>query len=68
LKKRNKNMLIAIIACIAILAIGGIRIIQIERNYQANQLILEDCINNYGIVTIEQKYFWSLTSAACEEN
>lgn len=61
-------MLIAISVSIFILIIGGVRINQIEMNYQANKPILEECIDNGGTVVIGQKHFWSLTSATCEES
>ncbi|MFJ7974237.1 hypothetical protein ACIQZI_00770 [Peribacillus sp. NPDC096379] len=66
MNKNKRNMLIAISVSIVILIIGGVRINQIERNYQANKPILEACIDNGGTVVIRQKHFWSLTSATCD--
>ncbi|WP_428909936.1 hypothetical protein [Niallia sp. Krafla_26] len=65
--KKKRHVWIATILSIAIVTFGGIRIFQIERNYEANQSILETCVENGGTVVIGQKYFWSLTSATCEE-
>ncbi|OMC83521.1 hypothetical protein BK130_08275 [Viridibacillus sp. FSL H8-0123] len=66
MKKTKRNMLIAIFVSVAILTIGGARVLQIERNYQAHKPILEECISNYGTVIIEKKHFWSLSSATCK--
>lgn len=68
LKKKKGKVIIAIIVSMVIIAAGALRIIQIERNYQANQPILDACVDKGGTVIIEQKFFWSLTSATCEEN
>lgn len=68
LNKNQRNTIIVIIVSIVILAIGGVRINQIANNYQGNNLILEACVDNGGTVVIEQKYFWSLTSANCMES
>ncbi|WP_169803138.1 hypothetical protein [Neobacillus novalis] len=61
-------MVVAIMVTITILTVGVIRITQIKNNYQANKLTLESCVDNGGTAVVGQKYFWSLTSAACEEN
>ncbi|ETI65891.1 hypothetical protein BAVI_25329 [Neobacillus vireti LMG 21834] len=68
MNKNKINLLIAIMVTITILTVGGVRITQIKNNYQANKLILESCVDNGGTAVIGQKHFWSLTSAACEEN
>lgn len=66
--KKKRNILIVIIVSAAMLTIGGIRIILVERTYQTNKPILEACIETGGTVVIGPQHFWSLTSATCEES
>ncbi|MFS0881508.1 hypothetical protein [Metabacillus niabensis] len=67
----NKNKLImmtSIVVTITILLIGGIMFNQIEKNHQANKLIIEKCFthfDNEGTVVIEKKSFWS--PVTCEK-
>ncbi|MFF2448309.1 hypothetical protein ACFVSW_14515 [Neobacillus sp. NPDC058068] len=68
MNKNKINVLAAIMVTIIILTVGVVRFTQIKSNYQANKLILESCVDNGGTAVVGQKHFWSLTSAACEEN
>lgn len=68
MNKNNLNMIIAILGSVAILTIGGLVFNQMHKNYQANQLIIEKCFDNFdkeGEVVIKKDGFWS--PVACEK-
>ncbi|WP_409271324.1 hypothetical protein V1499_17990 [Neobacillus sp. SCS-31] len=53
---------IAIVGSVAILTLGGLAVNQMHKNYQANQLIIEKCFDNFdtvGEVVIKKDGFWS---------
>lgn len=61
----NKNKLyitITILGCVAILTIAGLVINQTHKNYQASQLVIEKCFENFDEVkevVIIKDSFWS---------
>ena len=67
----NKNrlyLMITIIGCVAILSIAGLLFNQIHKNYQANELIIEKCFENFDDleeVVIKKDGFWS--PVTCEK-
>ena len=50
MNKNKLNMIIAIVGSISILTIGGLVFNQIHKNYQANELIIEKCFENFDKV------------------
>ncbi len=61
-------MIIAIVGSIAILTIDGLVFNQIYKNHQANQLIIEECFENFDKVeevVLKKDGFWSTVS--CEK-
>lgn len=67
LNKNKLNMIIAIIASVAIITIGDIMFYQMTNNHQANQLTIEKCFDNFDqekTVVIKKDGFWSLVT--CE--
>lgn len=68
MNKNKLNMIIAIVGSVAILTIGGLVFNQMNKNYQANQLIIEKCFDNFdkeGAVVIKKDGFWS--PVTCEK-
>ena len=68
LNKNNVNMIIAIVGCVLILTIGGLVFNQIHNNYEANELIIEKCFENFDKVEeveIKKDGFWS--QVTCEK-
>ena len=62
MNKNKVNVAIIVIGSVTILMIGGLLFNQINKNHQANQLIIEECFENfdkYGEVTIKKDGFWS---------
>lgn len=55
-------MIIAIVGSVFILMIGGLVSNQINKNYKANELIIEKCFENFdkvNEVVIKKDGFWS---------
>lgn len=50
MNKNKLNLIIAIIGSGVILTIGGFLFNQIYKNYQANELIIEKCFENFDKV------------------
>lgn len=68
LNKNKLNMIIAIVGSVLILTIGGLVFNQIHKNYQANELIIERCFENFDKVeevVIKKDSFWS--PVTCEK-
>ncbi|MGM0837673.1 MAG: hypothetical protein ACQEV7_16070 [Bacillota bacterium] len=68
MNKNKLNMIIAIVGSIAILTIGGLLFNQIHKIYQANELIIEKCFENFDKVeevVIKKDGFWS--PVTCEK-
>jgi len=68
LNKNKVTRVIIIIGSVTILIIGGLLFNQILKNHQANQLIIDECFENfdqYGEVTIKKDGFWS--PVICEQ-
>lgn len=68
LNKNKLNMIIAIVGSVLILTIGGLVFNQIHKNYQANELIIEKCFENFDKVeevVIKKDGFWS--PVTCEK-
>jgi len=62
-------MVIAIVGSLAILMIGGLVFNQIHKNYQANELIIDNCFENFDKVeevVVKKDGFWS--PVTCEKN
>lgn len=62
LNKNKLNMIIAIVGSVFILMIGGLVFNQINKNYKANELIIEKCFENFdkvNEVVIKKDGFWS---------
>ncbi|WP_335964061.1 hypothetical protein [Halalkalibacter kiskunsagensis] len=62
MNKNKLNIILAIVGSVAILTIGGLVLNQINKNHQANQLIIEKCFDNFdkeGEVVITKDGFWS---------
>lgn len=62
LNKNKLNMIIAIVGSVFILMIGGLVSNQINKNYKANELIIEKCFENFdkvNEVVIKKDGFWS---------
>lgn len=67
LNKNKVNRVIIIIGSVTILMIGGLLFNQINKNHQANQLIIDECFENFDReVTIKKDGFWS--PVICEQN
>ena len=63
LNKNKLNMIIAIVGSVLILTIGGLVFNKMHKNYQANELIIEKCFENFDKVeevVIKKDGFWSL--------
>ena len=68
MNKNKLNLIIVIVGSLAILTIGGLVFNQMHKNYQANQLIIEKCFDNFdkeGEVVIKKDGFWS--PVTCEK-
>ena len=55
-------MIIAIVGSVLILTIGGLVFNKMHKNYQANELIIEKCFENFDKVeevVIKKDGFWS---------
>ena len=68
MNKNKLNMLAAIIISVIILAVGSVVIFQIGKNYQANEIIIDKCFDNFdkeGTVVVKKDSFWSPVS--CEK-
>ena len=68
LNKNKLNMIIAIVGSVLILTIGGLVFNKMHKNYQANQLIIENCFDNFDKVeevVIKKDGFWS--PVTCEK-
>lgn len=68
MNKNKLNIIIAIVGSLVILTIGGLAFNQMHKNHQANQLIIEECFDNFdkeGRVVIEKDGFWS--PVTCEK-
>ncbi|WP_053362451.1 hypothetical protein [Bacillus sp. FJAT-27251] len=68
MNKNKLNMIIAILGSVTILTIGGLLFNQIYKNHQANELIIENCFDNFeieGEVVIKKDGFWS--PVTCEK-
>ena len=68
MNKNKLHMIIAIVGSVAILTIGGLVFNQMYKNHQANQLIIEKCIDYFdevGEVVLKKDGFWSPVS--CEK-
>ncbi|MER1985405.1 MAG: hypothetical protein ABS948_05875 [Solibacillus sp.] len=50
MNKNKLNLIIAIVGSGVILTIGGLLFNQIYKNYQANELIIEQCFENFDKV------------------
>ena len=62
LNKNKLNMIIAIVGSVLILTIGGLVFNKMHKNYQANELIIEKCFENFDKVeevVIKKDGFWS---------
>lgn len=69
MKKNKLQMMITIVGSLSILTIGGLVFNQIHKNYQANELIIEKCFENFDkveAVVVEKDGFWS--PVTCEKN
>jgi hypothetical protein len=67
LNKNKLKIMIAIVGSIAILTIGGLVFNEIHKNYQANELIIEKCFEDFdkkGEVVIKKDGF--LSPVTCE--
>ncbi|MER2105843.1 MAG: hypothetical protein ABS949_02800 [Solibacillus sp.] len=53
MNKNKLNLIIAIVGSGVILTIGGLLFNQIYKNYQANELIIEQCFENFDKVVIQ---------------
>ena len=61
-------MIIAIVGSVLILTIGGLVFNKMHKNYQANELIIEKCFENFDKVeevVIKKDGFWS--PVTCEK-
>ena len=68
LNNNKLHRMIAIVGCAAIFTIGGLVFNQMHKNHQANQLIIENCFDNFDDVeevVIKKDGFWSPVS--CEK-
>ena len=68
LKKNKLNTVILIVGSLAILMIGALVFNQIHKNYQANELIIDKCFENFDKekVVVKKDGFWS--PVTCEKN
>ena len=68
LNKNKLNIAITIVGSLAILTIGTLVFFQTYKNYQANNLIIEKCFENFDQVeevVIKKDSFWS--PVTCEK-
>lgn len=68
LNNNKLHRMIVIVCCAGIFTIGGLVFNQIHKNHQANQLIIENCFDNFdgaGVVVVKKDGFWSPVS--CEK-
>ena len=54
MNKIERNIIIALIGCVAIVTIGISTFAQMYKNHQANQLIIEKCFDGHGPVVVEK--------------
>ncbi|MCM2676524.1 hypothetical protein [Alkalicoccobacillus plakortidis] len=68
--KHKRNIWIAFIGSVIIIAVTVVTIIQISRNHQENMAIIEQCFEKFeqegSVVVVEKKSFWS--PVTCEKN
>lgn len=70
MKKDTLNIIFAIIVCVTIITIGSVLAIQIVKNHEANELIIDKCMENFkeesvSSVSLEKDGFWS--PVACKK-
>ncbi|MBD7908426.1 hypothetical protein [Sporosarcina gallistercoris] len=68
MSKVKPKLLIAVLSCVIIVAIGTGIIEQMNKNHQANERIIEKCFENFdeqAKVAVVKESFWS--SVTCEK-
>ena len=66
MSKNKRNLLIAIIGSLVIVAFGVVKIIDIRENHKMNLELAETCMDQGGTVVFEEKNIFSLHEVSCE--
>lgn len=68
MSKNKLHTIIAITVTVIIVTIGSVMIVQIGKNHQANERIIDQCFEHFekeGQVVVKKEGFWSPVS--CEK-